>query len=92
MADVLTTYTTLRQMLLPPVLPMLTCVAVNYYEKILYLADVIAMYMIVADVITTKADVIAYCLADVIANNMIVADVISTKADVIAFCIVYSDG
>ena len=48
--------------------------------------------MIVADVITTKADVIAYCLADVIANYMIVADVIATKADVIAFCIVYSDG
>ena len=51
----------------------------------LYMVDVIAMYMIVADVITTKADVIAYCLADVIANNMIVADVIATKADVIAF-------
>ena len=64
---------------------MLTDVAVNYYEKILYLADVIAMYMIVADVITTKADVIAYCLADVIANNMSVANVIATKADVIAF-------
>ena len=79
-------------MLLPPVLPMLTDVTVNYYEKVLYLADVIAMYMIVADVITTKADVIAYCLADAIANYMIVADVIATKADVIAFCIVYSDG
>ena len=37
-ADVITTYTTLRLMLLPPVLPMLTDVAVNYYEKILYLA------------------------------------------------------
>ena len=34
----------------------------------IYLADVIAIYMIVADVITTKADVFAYCLADVIAN------------------------
>ena len=59
----------------------------------LYLADVIAIYMIVADVITTKADVIAFCiLADVIAIYMIVADVITTKADVIAFCIVYSVG
>ena len=49
--------------------------------------------MIVADVITTKADVIAFCvLADVIAIYMIVADVITTKADVIAFCIVYSVG
>ena len=28
----------------------------------LYLADVIAIYMIVVDVITTKADVIAYCI------------------------------
>ena len=27
----------------------------------LYLADVIAIYIIVADVITTKADVIAFC-------------------------------
>ena len=51
----------------------------------IYLADVIAIYMIVADVITTKADVFAYCLADVIANFMIVADVIATKADVNAF-------
>ena len=59
----------------------------------LYLADVIAIYMIVADVITTKADVIAfYILADVIAIYMIVADVITTKADVIAFCIVFSVG
>ena len=79
-------------MLLPPVLCMLNDVAVNYYEKILYLADVIAMYMIVANVITTKADVIVYCLADVIANNMIVADAIATRADVIAFCIVYGNG
>ena len=85
MADVLTTYTTLRLMLLPPALPMLTDVTVNYYKKILNLADVIAMYKIVADVINTKADVIAYCLADVIANYMIVADVITTKADAIAF-------
>ena len=58
----------------------------------IYLADVIAIYMIVADVITTKDDVFAYCLADVIANFMIVADVIANKADVIAFCIDYSDG
>ena len=28
----------------------------------LYLADVIAIYMIVVDVNTTKADVIAYCV------------------------------
>ena len=28
----------------------------------LYLADVIAIYMIVVDVITTKADVIAFCI------------------------------
>ena len=34
----------------------------------IYLADVIAIYVIVADVITAKADVFAYCLADVIAN------------------------
>ena len=87
MADVLATYTTLRLMLLPPVLSMLTDVTVNYYEKVLCLAGVIAIYMVVADVITTKADVIAYCLAGVIANYMIVADVIATKADVIAFCI-----
>ena len=59
----------------------------------LYLADVIAIYMIVADVITTKADVIAFCiLADVIAIYMIVADAITAKADVIAFHIVYSVG
>ena len=56
------------------------------------MADVIAIYMIVADVITTKDDVFAYCLADVTANFMIVADVIANKADVIAFCIDYSDG
>ena len=47
-------------MLLPPVLPMLTDVIVNFYEKMLYLADVIAIYMIVEDVITTKADVVAF--------------------------------
>ena len=46
-------------MLLPPVLSMLTDVFVNYIEDIC-LADVIAIYMIVADVITTKADVIAF--------------------------------
>ena len=91
MADVLTTYTILGLMLLPPVLSMLTDVTVTIIEDI-YLVDVIAIYMIVADVITTKADVIAYCLADVIAKFMIVADVIATKADVIAFCIDYSDG
>ena len=37
------------------------------------MADVIAMYEIVADVITTEADVIAFLfmvLADVIANHM----------------------
>ena len=37
------------------------------------MADVVAMYKIVADVITTKADVIAFLfmvLADVIANLM----------------------
>ena len=54
----LTTYTTLGLMLLPPVLSMLTDVFVNYIEDIC-LADVIAIYMIVAGVITTKADVIA---------------------------------
>ena len=43
----------------------------------LYLADVIAKDMIVADVITTKADVIAFCiLADVIDGILfLVADV-----------------
>ena len=30
------------------------------FEKKLYLADVIAIYMIVVDVITTEADVIAF--------------------------------
>ena len=45
-----------------------------YFEKKFYLADVIAIYMmIVADAITTKADVIAFTLfmvlADVIANE-----------------------
>ena len=54
----LTTYTTLGLMLLHTVLSMLTDVFVNYIEHIC-LADVIAIYMIVADVITTKADVIA---------------------------------
>ena len=54
----LTTYTILGLMLLPPVLSMLTDVFVNYIEDIC-LADVIAKYMRVADVITTKADVIA---------------------------------
>ena len=48
------------------------------------LADVIVNYMIVADVIATKADVIAFCI-DYSAMYMIVADVITTKADVIAF-------
>ena len=48
--------------------------------------------MIVADVITTKADVIALfiliiVMADVIAMYEIVADVITTEADVIAFFI-----
>ena len=43
--------------------------------------------MIVVDVVTTKADVIAYYLAVVIANMMFVADVIATKADVVAFCL-----
>ena len=50
----------LRLMLLPFVL-------------IIVMADVIAMYMIVADVITTEADVSAFLfmvLADVIANLM----------------------
>ena len=90
MADVLATYTTLRLMLLPPVLLMLTDVTVNFYEKMLYLADVIAIYMIVADVITTKADVVAFCfLAGVTTKYMIVVDVITTKADVNAFCIIY---
>ena len=37
---------------------MLTDVFVNYIEDIC-LADVIAIYMIVADVIATKADVVA---------------------------------
>ena len=50
----------LRLMLLPFVL-------------FIVLADIIAIYMIVVDVITTKADVIAFCLfmmlADVIANG-----------------------
>ena len=47
--------------------------------------------MIVADLITTKADVIAFffiliiVMADVIAMYEIVADVITTEADVIAF-------
>ena len=54
----LTTYTTLGLMLLHTVLSMLTDVFVNYIEDIC-LADVIAIYMIVADVITTKADVTA---------------------------------
>ena len=45
-------------MLLHTVLSMLTDVFVNYIEDIC-LADVIAIYMIVADVITTKADVVA---------------------------------
>ena len=54
----LTTYTTLGLMLLHNVLSMLTDVFVNYIEDIC-LADVIAIYMIVADVITTKADVTA---------------------------------
>ena len=54
----LTIYTTLGLMLLHTVLSMLTDVFVNYIEDIC-LADVIAIYMIVADVITTKADVIA---------------------------------
>ena len=47
----------------------------TYYNmrRCFYLADVIAIYMIVVDVNTTKADVIAYCiifilLADVIVN------------------------
>ena len=47
----------------------------TYIEDIC-LADVIAIYMIVADVVATKADVIAI--------YMIVADVVATKADVIA--------
>ena len=54
----LTTYTTLELMLLHTVLSMLTDVFVNYIEDIC-LADVIAIYMIVADVIATKADVVA---------------------------------
>ena len=58
----------------------------------IYLADVIAIYMIVADVITTKAEVLPIVLADATANFMIVADVIATKADVNAFYIDYSDG
>ena len=36
----------------------------TYYNmrRCFYLADVIAIYMIVVDVNTTKADVIAYCI------------------------------
>ena len=60
----------LRLMLLPFVL-------------IIVMADVFAMYKIVADVITTEADVIAFLfmvLADVIANLMyVVAGVMATK-------------
>ena len=55
--QMLTTYTTLGLMLLHTVLSMLTDVFVNYIEDIC-LADVIAIYVIVADV-TTKADVTA---------------------------------
>ena len=44
-----------------------------FFVLIIVMADVIAMYEIVADVITTETDVIAFLfmvLADVIANLM----------------------
>ena len=74
-------------MLLPLVLLILTDIIVKYCKKTLNLADVIAICMIVVDVVTTKADAIAYYLAVVIANMMFVAHVIATKADVVVFCL-----
>ena len=58
----------------------------------IYLADVIAIYMIVADVITTKADVLAYVWLMLLPIFIIVADVIANKAGVIAYCIDNIDG